>query len=263
LRCDRAWCDGVINDVDESLRELLRAEALNGSDVEIVLDAPTRDWAARRNAPTLDMYLYDIHEDIRRRHNGPLPHMGADGRVQGHQVPARFLQMSYLVTAWTQRPEDEHRLLAAVLGCFLKYDAVPEVYLTDVLKNYEIPVAIRVGFPPSEDRKVSDVWSSLGGDLKASLDIVATVRFEAGVLEEAAPAVAAPLRLRAVGMIEDNQVDEPSQRPASSVEAATPVDQPEADVRAPARTRSTGQVEGPAKITTVKKAAPRRPKGTP
>ena len=57
----------MIQDVDETLRTLVRREALNGSEVEIAFDAPNRDWAARRNAPTLDLYLYDIREDVQRR----------------------------------------------------------------------------------------------------------------------------------------------------------------------------------------------------
>jgi hypothetical protein len=47
----------MIEEVDQALRELLRREALNGAEVEVALDAPTKEWAARRNAPTLDVYL--------------------------------------------------------------------------------------------------------------------------------------------------------------------------------------------------------------
>ena len=57
----------MIQDVDESLRVLVRRDALNGGDVDIAFDAPTRDWSARRNTPTLDLYLYDIREDLVRR----------------------------------------------------------------------------------------------------------------------------------------------------------------------------------------------------
>ena len=59
----------MIGAIDEALRSLIRAEVV-GSDVEVVLDAPTKDWAARRNAPTVDVYLYDIREDLRRRERG-------------------------------------------------------------------------------------------------------------------------------------------------------------------------------------------------
>ena len=31
---------------------------------------PTREWAGRRNSPTIDVYLYDIREDMRRRERG-------------------------------------------------------------------------------------------------------------------------------------------------------------------------------------------------
>ena len=110
----------MIHDVDESLRALIRRDALAGTDVEVVLDAPTREWSARRNSPTLDLYLYDIREDLRRRENGLIDVHDEAGRVTARRRPPRYYKLSYLVTAWTQRPEDEHRLLSAVLACFLR-----------------------------------------------------------------------------------------------------------------------------------------------
>ena len=84
----------------------------------MVFDAPTKDWAGRRNAPTIDVYLYDIREDLRRRERGLINEYDERGRIVGRHLPPRHFKLSYLVTAWTQRPEDEHRLLvgaAAVL----------------------------------------------------------------------------------------------------------------------------------------------------
>ena len=62
----------VIHEVDEALRRLVRDDALRGTEVEVAFDAPTKDWAARRNAPTVNVYLYDIREDLRRRQRGLL-----------------------------------------------------------------------------------------------------------------------------------------------------------------------------------------------
>lgn len=42
----------VIGEVDETLRRFVRDEALRGSDLEVACAAPTKEWAARRNAPT-------------------------------------------------------------------------------------------------------------------------------------------------------------------------------------------------------------------
>ena len=63
----RADDQRVIHDVDQLLEKLVRRDALNGSSVDLVFDAPTKDWVARRSGPTVDLYLYDIREDLQRR----------------------------------------------------------------------------------------------------------------------------------------------------------------------------------------------------
>ena len=169
----------MISEVDEALRALVRRDVLAGSDVEVVLDAPTKDWAARRNAPTVDLYLYDIREDVRRRERGQVHEYDARGHVVGRHLPPRWFKLSYLVTAWTQRPEDEHRLLSALLTCFLRQDALPADLLAatdpEGLRMADLPVTLTVGLPPPEDRAFADVWSALGGELKPSLDVVVVV----------------------------------------------------------------------------------------
>jgi hypothetical protein len=206
IRTQRA---AVINEVDESLRTLLKAQVLSGTDVDVVLDAPTREWAARHSAPMIDMYLYDIREDLGRRQSGLLPQYDDEGRIEGHLPVPRFVKLSYLVTAWTQRPEDEHRLLTSVLWCLLENEVIPEEHLTESLRSKELPVGIVVAQPGKDDRKVSDVWTALGGDLKPSLDLVATVRLDIGIMREAARLVQAPMRLRTVGLDpEENVVDD-------------------------------------------------------
>jgi uncharacterized protein DUF4255 len=179
----------MIEEVDEALRGLVRREALNGSDVEVVFDAPTRDWAARRNAPTVDVYLYDIREDLRRRERGMLNEYDGDGHVTGRHLPPRHFVLSYLVTAWTQRPEDEHRLLSVLLSCFLRHEKLPDDLLQGSIAEIGLPVAITVALPPSQDRSLADVWSALGGELKPSLDVQVTAPISSGARIEAGPLV--------------------------------------------------------------------------
>lgn len=185
----------MIQEVDEALRGLIRREALNGSDVEVVFEAPTRDWAARRNAPTVDVYLYDIREDLRRRQRGLLNEYDADGHVAARHLPPRHFVLSYLITAWTQRPEDEHRLLSVLLTCFLRHDQVPVDLLQGGLGELGLPVALTVALPPSEDRSLADVWSALGGELKPSLDVQVTAPVSSGRRVEAGPLVREQPRL--------------------------------------------------------------------
>ena len=176
----------------------MRRDALNGSEVEVVFDAPTKEWSARRNAPALDLYLYDIREDLARRENGLIDVHDDEGKVRERRRPPRYYKLSYLVTAWTQRPEDEHRVLSLVLSCFLRFERLPEELLTGQLSGLKLPVAITVGLPPGEDRSFADVWSALGGELKPSLDLVVTVPFDTAWVQVAAPLVLEDLKLDVV-----------------------------------------------------------------
>jgi Pvc16 N-terminal domain len=195
----------MIQDVDESLRALVRRDALRGSDVEVAFDAPTRDWAARRNAPVVDLYLYDIREDQHRRQVVWERVHDDDGVVLRREPPPRRLRLAYLITAWTQRPEDEHRLLSALLGCFLSHDIIPTDLLTGSFLGTPIPLHLHVAQPPPQDRSLSDVWSALGGELKPSLDLVVIAPFTVQRAEQAAPPVLEIPRLTLAGAAEDGE----------------------------------------------------------
>ncbi len=164
----------MIHDVDQLLERLIRRDALNGSAVELLFDAPTKDWVARRNGPCVDLYLYDIREDVARRVPTWEDVRGPDGQVSGRMQPHRRFRLSYLVTAWTQRPEDEHRLLSSLLLFFLRSAMLKPGDLGGGLDEADLPLYIDVGQPQPEERSIADVWTALGGELKPSLDVVVT-----------------------------------------------------------------------------------------
>jgi hypothetical protein len=165
----------VIHEVDDVLRALIRAEVLEGGQVAVVFDAPTREWAAKVNAPMVNLYLYDIREDMRRRERGLHNEYDERGVVVARRRPPRYFKLSYLITAWTKRPEDEHRLLSSLLACLLRYEALPPARLTGTLAEIGTAVPMSIALPPPEDRSFADVWSALGGELKPSLDLVVSV----------------------------------------------------------------------------------------
>ena len=182
----------MIHEVDESLRRLVLRDAVNGSGVELSFEAPTKEWASRRNTPTINVYLYDIREDLARREVEYEEIRDADGRVTERRPPPRRYKLSYLVTVWTQRPEDEHRVLASLLACFLAHERLPEDVLSEGLAGQPYAIRTTVALPPPEDRALADVWSALGGELKPSLDLVVTAPFDAGRVLAAGPPVLGP-----------------------------------------------------------------------
>ena len=162
----------MLHELDTALRALVEREIATDGEVEIDFDAPTKDWAAHRNQPTIDIYLYDIRQDVH-----PLPvRRGRASATTTASSPQRrpqpkFFRLAYLVTAWTQRAEDEHRLLSALMVTFLRHDIVPPDLLDGSLADLGISIPMAVALPPPQDRALSDVWSALGGELKPSLDV--------------------------------------------------------------------------------------------
>ena len=184
----------MIQEVDDTLKKVILSDALDGSGADLAFEAPTKEWSARRNKPTVDLYLYDIREDTGRRHAG-YERVERDGRVIDRRPPPRRFSLSYLVTAWTKRPEDEHRLLSLVLSCFLRLEELPKPSLQGELAKQPFPVLVRVALPPADERSISDLWTALGGELKPSLDLVVIAPFDTGRVVKAGPPVLEEPRL--------------------------------------------------------------------
>jgi hypothetical protein len=186
----------MIHEVDRSLAELIKAEVASGGDVDVVFDAPTKDWASRRSAPTINAFLYDIREDVGRRDAVPQPVRNEEGRVIARRPPPRRFRLSYLLTAWTQRPEDEHRLLAQLLTGFLRYDEIPVAFLDGGLAAQDLPVLLFLALPPTQDRSLTDIWTALGGEMKPSLDLAVVAPVDPGRAYEPGPPVREQPRVR-------------------------------------------------------------------
>ena len=184
----------MIQDVDESLRELVKREALPENGVEIAFDAPTREWVSRRNAPTVDLYLYDIREDTSRRVTRWIEVRDERGYVVSRKLRPRWFRLSYLCTAWTQRPEDEHHLLSAMLSCFIRNEQLPTELYTGSMEDSEEETLLEAALPPTQDRSIADVWSAMGGELKPSIDLIVTAAMPVDrALQAAKPVLEEPV----------------------------------------------------------------------
>lgn len=190
----------MIHEVDEVLKRLLGGGALAGSGVDVSFDAPTRDWAARRNAPTINAYLYDIREDVSRRQRGHTAVRDERDVIVKRRQPPRWFRLSYLITAWTKRPQDEHRLLSAVLATLLPRELLPPAELPGSLGALGLSVPLTVAGLHTEARSLAEVWSALGGELKPSIDLVVTAPFPAYPEYDAGPPVTEGAAVRLGGM---------------------------------------------------------------
>jgi hypothetical protein len=175
-------------DLDEALRTLLRREleAHGFEGVEIAFDAPASDWSAKLTAPTVNMFLYDLRENLSQSEATPR-NVRVNGAAMAAPPPMR-LEVTYAVTAWTKAVEDEHRLLSQVLAILFSHTSLPADLLAGRLAAASRLRAIEteVGRPKEEK---ADFWTSIGGRYKASIDYAIRIEVESGLMFTRGPEV--------------------------------------------------------------------------
>lgn len=169
----------MISDVDEALRNLIKQGlTVSQQAVNIAYDKPSRDWTARLNKPTIDLFLFDIRENLRLRGaEQQRVEKHSDGTVEVFRNPVR-IDLRYLLTAWTKDPEDEHLLLSDALMVLLRNPYLPQRVLSETLKQQPFPIPMDAAvFQPEHGPtdKITDIWSVLDNDIHAGFIVTVTV----------------------------------------------------------------------------------------
>lgn len=169
----------MISDVDEALRKLiLDTLTVSRQNVDIKYDLPSRDWASRLNRPTIDLFLFDIRENLRLRGAEQYRQVPRnDGTVEIHRNPVR-IDLRYLLSAWTKDPEDEHLLLSDTLMTLLRNPTIPEKYCSEAMRKQQFPVVLDAAVYQPEHgptEKVTEIWGVIGNDIHAGFIVTVTI----------------------------------------------------------------------------------------
>ena len=179
----------MLADLDESLKSLLKRDLeRHGFDgVEIVFDAPDKEWAASLSSPAVNLFLYDIREAKELR---PIDweERVREGRTADLRPPLR-IDASYAVTAWTRDVQDEHRLLSQTMAIFYAFPTLPPDILPPSLANGSQRYPLKTTTAQERHEDASDFWTAVGGQYKASFNYVVTLSCESGVSLERGPEV--------------------------------------------------------------------------
>lgn len=186
----------MIHDVDDAIRTLIERDAVNGGDVEVDFDVPSKEWAAKRNKPTVNVYLFQIEEELDRRLVQRERVVDDEGRTSARRLPPRFFELSYMVTVWTQRAEDDHRLLSAVLLSLLPHQQIPPDVLPTERSEDAPPLQMTIGVPSSGGGSLLTMWTQIGGTLRPALELNVIVPFDVEAELPAGPPVTETPRLR-------------------------------------------------------------------
>lgn len=165
----------MIDDLSEALSSLL-SPAMDQA--QIVFDQPSEAFKPKRK--TLNLFLYDIRENLELRSNEPRIEPRAAGRVAIQRPPFR-IACSYLITAWAvdgpEPPLQEQRLLAQVLAVLLRYPTIPAALLRGGLKGQEPPLPLLVA--QADGLKAPhEFWTAIGNKLRPSITATVTIGME-------------------------------------------------------------------------------------
>jgi hypothetical protein len=168
----------MFNDVDETLRQFLIAEVpIERAEVDVSFDRPTREWASRLSKPVINVFLFDVRERAGYRDDTPAFDRNSQGGVTRHRQ-ARRIDLSYMITAWTREPDDEHRILSRVMAAMFRCGEIESRHLQGSLVYTAYPVLARI-MPPDHLAKPVDIWGVMDNELHASLVWVVTAPLEA------------------------------------------------------------------------------------
>jgi hypothetical protein len=176
----------MIADLDETIRQLLKEELpIRNGEIEVSFQQPRRENSARWTKPTVNLYLYDLRENnVLRQHQWQRlagSSNGGDGRAGDRLAHLKRSPMRvdccYILTAWANDPEDEHRLLTRCLLALFRFPVLPNDRLVGSLRNPAYEIQSRLA---SHDKLTNpaEVWGALDNELRPCVSYVVTLALD-------------------------------------------------------------------------------------
>lgn len=173
-----------ISVLEDGLEKLIRRELSLSEEVgDVTFEAPTTNWSAQLSRVTVNLFLYDVSRSRQPPRSLMRREAGDDGRVQRRALQP-MVRLSYLVSAWAGSIKDEHMLLGDLISRLIAADAVPADLLTQ-----ELSTSVNLSFGEDDLNKNREIWSGLGGNLKASFTLQADLGADTFDWIDAAPPV--------------------------------------------------------------------------
>ena len=173
----------MLRELHNTLQRLLyELGQISPREVDIMFEAPTRERVDKLTRPTINMFLFDLQENIELRQSN-FETTRNNGRAERRQAPRRF-DLRYMVSVLTTEVEDEHQLLWRVLLTLVRHPQFPAEVLSDELRVLEPALTTQVS-RADEGQRLSGVWTALGVPPHPALCYVVTVPVDMNVVIEA------------------------------------------------------------------------------
>jgi hypothetical protein len=175
----------VIQDVDDTLKELLVREVpLDTSAVDIKFEMPTHEWSSKVSKPTVNLYLWDIRENLELRSVDRFVTRRDKETGTGTQDRAFVrVDLAYLISAWTTDIADEHQLLGNILAALVRFPTLPTEVLQGSMQSQPLPLQAWIARPERMPNPW-DFWGHVENRMKSALSYVVTASVVPSTPEE-------------------------------------------------------------------------------
>ena len=172
---------GITSINKELLEDLSKYFAVVGvTKKNILFDTPDINFSPKH--PAVNCFLYDIRENSDLRSSEWLFDKNTDGTAFKKRAPL-WLNCNYMITAWADSIENEHRLLGEVFTTLLAYEVnQTDGRNTDAQHKKNSSTFIKLN--NSESEQSIELWRALGVKPRSALSYTLTSSVEKQVPEK-------------------------------------------------------------------------------
>ncbi|HLV34692.1 MAG TPA: Pvc16 family protein [Spirillospora sp.] len=169
----------MLHDLDRTIEKILRDRGgLKENEIDISFEQPTSEWSATISRPTINCWGFDLRENLKLRNMEMEINRNMKKREAHMRMVPMRLDVTYLITAWARKAEDEHQLLWRALAALAHYIALDPEQCEGGLKDQPYDIPVMVAQVTEAAQNITDVWSVLDNEMKMGFTFVATLALD-------------------------------------------------------------------------------------
>jgi hypothetical protein len=173
----------MLHEVHSALQRLLYERGqISAREVDIQFERPTRERIDKLIRPTINLFLFDLQENIELRQNDFRTR--SSNRRAERYLPPRYFDLRYMVSILTSAIEDEHLLLWRVLTTLVRHPQFPPDLLPEELHTPDHFLTSKVS-QDDDGERLSNIWNALGVSPRPALSYILTVPVDMDQVVEA------------------------------------------------------------------------------
>lgn len=167
----------MIPDLDKTIETIIYTRGGFGrNDIDVSFDTPDREWSSRLSRPTISCWAFDLRENMKLR--SLERQVSRNGNQTSTLYPSYRMDVTYLITAWARKMEDEHRLLWRALAALKRTPILKPRDCEGELRYQQHDVLMLTATPSDHPINMVDLWGVVDNVMHMGFTLCATVELE-------------------------------------------------------------------------------------